>query len=69
LRQSFGEDDRLIMPGRVREADDAHLAAGAGASFVRATTVPATRPTFAPVRTARANSAHDCTRMRLSVAA
>ena len=45
-----------LLPVRVRRS-------------VRATTVPATRPTFAPVRTERANSAHDCTRMRLSVAA
>jgi len=46
----------ILLPVRVRRS-------------VRATTVPATRPTFAPVRTERANSAHDCTRMRLSVAA
>jgi len=31
---------------------------------VRATTVPATRPAPAPFLTARANSAHDCTRRR-----
>ena len=46
----------ILLPVRVRRS-------------VRATTVPATRPAFAPVRTARANSAQDCTRMRLSVAA
>jgi len=33
LRQPFGEHHRLEMPGRIRQLDDAHLAAGAGASF------------------------------------
>ncbi len=43
----------ILLPVRVRRS-------------VRATTVPATRPALAPDFTARENSAHDCTRRRLS---
>ena len=33
LRQPFGEHHRLEMAGRIRQLDDAHLAAGAGAAL------------------------------------
>ena len=46
----------ILLPVRVRRS-------------LRDTTEPATRPALAPAFTLRANSAHDCTRMRLSAAA
>ena len=65
----FGEQHRLVMAARIGQPDDAHLVAGLGAPL-GARDHGAGDPAGAGAGlTARANSAQDCTRSRLSAAA
>jgi hypothetical protein len=67
--EPFRKNDGLEMTARVGQADNAHLAAGAGSALDARYDSRRDATAVAPAFTARANSAQGCTRNFLSTAA